>query len=90
MDMVNTLPKASEITNDTYSVVDHMIATALWEISLLEQMDFDDIKISLKAFDVPTTIESYRRLAKLVPYPFHLGITEAGTAVAGSLRPAVG
>ena len=35
MDMVNTLPKASEITNATYSVVDHMIATALWEISLL-------------------------------------------------------
>ena len=90
MDMVNTLPKASEITNDTYSVVDHMIATALWEISLLEQMDFDDIKISLKAFDVPTTIESYRRLAKLVPYPFHLGITEAGTAFAGSIRTAVG
>ena len=90
MDMVNTLPKASEITNDTYSVVDHMIATALWESSLLEQMDFDDIKISLKAFDVPTTIESYRRLAKLVPYPFHLGITEAGTAFAGSIRTAVG
>ena len=90
MDMVNTLPKASEITNDTYSVVDHMIATALWEISLLEQMDFDDIKISLKAFDVPTTIQSYRRLAKLVPYPFHLGITEAGTAFAGSIRTAVG
>ena len=44
----------------------------------------------MKAFDVPTTIESYRRLAKLVPYPFHLGITEAGTAFAGSIRTAVG
>ena len=47
-------------------------------------------KISLKAFDVPTTVESYRRLAKLVPYPFHLGITEAGTAFAGSIRTSVG
>tara|TARA_A100001037_G_C15154335_1_gene643105 strand:+ start:17379 stop:18506 length:1128 start_codon:yes stop_codon:yes gene_type:complete len=90
MDMVNKLPKAGQNTAGEYSVVDHMVATALWEISLLEQMNFDDIKISMKAFDVPTTVESYRSLSKLVPYPFHLGITEAGTAYSGSIRTAVG
>ena len=90
MDLVNKLPKAGEARDGEYSIVDHMVATALWEISLLEQQDFDQIKISLKAFDVPTTVEAYRQLADMVPYPFHLGITEAGTAQSGSIRTAVG
>ncbi|MDP3063248.1 MAG: flavodoxin-dependent (E)-4-hydroxy-3-methylbut-2-enyl-diphosphate synthase [Chloroflexota bacterium] len=90
LDMVNRLPKAGQAQEGAYSVVDHMVATALWEISLLEEQDFDLIKISLKAFDVPTTVEAYRRLATLAPYPFHLGITEAGTARSGSIRSAVG
>ena len=90
MDLVNKLPKAGEAREGEYSIVDHMVATALWEISLLEQQDFDQIKISLKAFDVPTTVEAYRQLAEMVPYPFHLGITEAGTAQSGSIRTAVG
>jgi len=90
MDLVNKLPKEGEVTEGEYSVVDHMVATALWEISLLEEQDFDDIKISMKAFDVPTTVEAYRRLAQMVPYPLHLGITEAGTKESGSIRTAVG
>jgi (E)-4-hydroxy-3-methylbut-2-enyl-diphosphate synthase len=90
MDMVNRLPKAREAAEGEYSVVDHMVATALWEVGILESLDFDLIKISLKAFDVPTTVEAYRRLAPLVPYPLHLGITEAGTAKSGSIRSAVG
>lgn len=90
MDLVNRLPKAREAQEGQYSIVDHMLATALWEISLLEQQDFDNIKISMKAFDVPTTVEAYRRLAEMVPYPLHLGITEAGTVQAGSIRTAVG
>ena len=90
MDMVNELPKAGENEAGEYSVVDHMIATALWEISLLEEQDFDQIKISMKAFDVPTTIEAYQKLSEMVPYPLHLGITEAGTVQAGSIRTAVG
>jgi len=89
-DMVNELPKATEAEEGQYSVVDHMVATALWEIGILEDMDFDLIKISLKAFDVPTTIEAYKRLATMVPYPLHLGITEAGTVQSGSIRTAVG
>ena len=90
MDMVNQLPKAGESVEGQYNVVDHMVATALWEIGLLESLDFDLIKVSLKAFDVPTTIQAYRRLAKLVPYPLHLGITEAGTVKSGSIRSAIG
>ena len=90
MDLVNKLPKEGNVTEGEYSVVDHMVATALWEISLLEDQDFDNIKISMKAFDVPTTIEAYRRLAQMVPYPLHLGITEAGTKDSGSIRTAVG
>ena len=90
MDLVNKLPKAGEASDSDYSVVDHMVATALWEISLLEEQDFDQIKISMKAFDVPTTVEAYTRLAEMVPYPLHLGVTEAGTLLSGSIRTAVG
>jgi (E)-4-hydroxy-3-methylbut-2-enyl-diphosphate synthase len=89
-DLVNRLPKEGQAVAGEYSVVDHMVATALWEIAILEEMDFDLIKLSLKAFDVPTTVEAYRRIAPLVPYPLHLGITEAGTVRAGSVRSAVG
>ena len=91
-DGVNRLAKGSEAAGEgeTVSVVDHMVATALWEIGLLEELDFDLIKISLKAYDVDTTVEAYRKLAKMVPYPFHLGITEAGTAKGGSIRSAIG
>ena len=90
MDLVNQLPKAGNAQEGEYSVVDHMVATALWEISLLEDQDFEQIKISMKAFDVPTTVEAYTKLAEMVPYPLHLGITEAGTVQAGSIRSSVG
>ena len=89
-DGVNMLPKASEADEGEYTVVDHMVQTGLWEIGILEDLDFDLIKISLKAFDIDTTVEAYKRLAKMVPYPFHLGITEAGTAKSGSIRSAIG
>ncbi len=89
-DMVNTLPKSEDAAEGDYSLVDHMVDTALWEIGILEDLDFDLIKISMKAFDVPTTMEAYRRLADMVPYPLHLGITESGTVRAGSIRSAIG
>ena len=92
VDGVNILEKGSQASGsgETISVVDHMVATALWEIGILEDLDFDLIKISMKAFDVDTTVEAYRKLAQLVPYPLHLGITEAGTARSGSIRSAIG
>jgi (E)-4-hydroxy-3-methylbut-2-enyl-diphosphate synthase len=89
-DGVNVLPKAGEAGPGEYSVVDHMVETGLWEIGILEDLDFDLMKMSLKAFDIDTTIEAYRRMAGLVPYPLHLGITEAGTAKSGSIRSAIG
>ena len=89
-DGVNLLPKAGEAEEGDYSVVDHMVQTGLWEIGILEDLDFDLIKISLKAFDIGTTVEAYREMADLVPYPLHLGITEAGTAKSGSVRSAIG
>ena len=89
-DGVNALPKAGEASDSAYSVVDHMVDTGLWEIGILEDLDFDLIKISLKAFDIDTTVEAYKRMAKLVPYPLHLGITEAGIATSGSIRSAIG
>ncbi|MEE8385390.1 MAG: flavodoxin-dependent (E)-4-hydroxy-3-methylbut-2-enyl-diphosphate synthase, partial [Dehalococcoidia bacterium] len=67
-----------------------MVDAALWEIGILQEMGFEDIKISLKAFDVPTMVTAYREIAGRVPYPLHLGVTEAGTPGAGSVRSAVG
>ena len=88
-DGVNALAKGAGADGE-YSAADHMVATGLWEIGILEDLDFDLIKISLKAFDIDTTVEAYRRMARLVPYPLHLGITEAGTAKSGSIRSAIG
>ncbi|PAF52658.1 flavodoxin-dependent (E)-4-hydroxy-3-methylbut-2-enyl-diphosphate synthase [Helicobacter sp. 13S00477-4] len=56
-----------------------MVESALYNIKLLEDFGFENIKISLKASDVERTIEAYRMLRPLVNYPFHLGVTEAGT-----------
>ena len=87
-DGVDLLSKG--IVEEEYTAVDHMVATGLWEIDLLEKLDFDLIKISLKAFDIDTAVESYRKMSRLVPYPFHLGITESGTTKSGSIRSAIG
>ncbi len=89
-DGVNELGKAAQQGEGSYTAVDHMVATALWEVAILEEMDFRDIKISVKGFDVPMTIEAYTRLAGRVDYPLHLGITEAGTPLNGAIRSAVG
>jgi (E)-4-hydroxy-3-methylbut-2-enyl-diphosphate synthase len=89
-DGVNMLPKAREAEPGQFSVVDHMVETGLWEIGILEDLNFDLIKISLKAFDIDTTVEAYRRMSEVVPYPLHLGITESGTAKSGSIRSAIG
>ena len=72
------------------SMPQRMVEAAQWEIKHLNDAGFDDIKISMKAFDVPTMVEAYRRIAPLVPYPLHLGVTEAGTPRAGSVRSAIG
>ncbi len=67
-----------------------MVESALRHVRLLEEMDYREVKISLKASDVPRTLEAYRRLAEKVDYPFHAGITEAGMPAAGGLKSAAG
>jgi len=67
-----------------------MVDAVLEQIKLMENLDFNLIKISLKAFDVPTTVQAYQTIADKTPYPLHLGITEAGLPQAGAIRSAVG
>jgi len=67
-----------------------MVDIALEQIRLMEDIDFNLIKVSLKAFDVPTTVQAYQMLADKIPYPLHLGITEAGLPQAGTIRSAIG
>lgn len=64
--------------------------SALKEVALLEKEDFQDIIISVKAFEVPLTLATYRLLAEKVDYPFHVGITEAGPGYRGITRSSVG
>jgi (E)-4-hydroxy-3-methylbut-2-enyl-diphosphate synthase len=67
-----------------------LVAAAIEEVELLEKLDFHDFKISVKSSHVPTMIRAYRMLSDKVPYPLHLGVTEAGTPFAGSIKSAVG
>ncbi len=65
-----------------------MVESALWHIKFLEDLDFFDIKVSLKASDILRTVEAYRMLRPLVDYPFHLGVTEAGTKFHATIKSA--
>ena len=67
-----------------------MVQSAMRHVKILEDNDFDQIKISLKSSDVLTTIEAYRLMAQKVDYPLHLGVTEAGTLRGGIIKSAVG
>ena len=82
-----SLPKTANLK---LSVAGRMVEAALEQIRLLESLDFDLIKVSLKAFDVPTMVEANKSLAEKMPYPLHLGVTEAGTPKRGVIRSAVG
>jgi len=82
-----SLPKA---VNPNLTIAERMVEAALGQIKLLESLGFDLIKVSLKAFDVPTTVEAYKSIAEKIPYPLHIGITEAGTPKRGIIRSAVG
>ena len=72
------------------TIAQRMVDAALEQIRLLKSLDFDLIKVSLKAFDVPTTIEAYQDIADKIPYPLHIGITEAGTPRTGIIRSVAG
>jgi (E)-4-hydroxy-3-methylbut-2-enyl-diphosphate synthase len=67
-----------------------LVASALEEVLLLERLGYYDFKISVKSTHVPTMIRAYRMLSERVPYPLHLGVTEAGTTFSGSIKSAIG
>lgn len=67
-----------------------MVESALRHIRILEELDFRQIKISLKAHDVARTVAAYRLIAQKIDYPLHIGITEAGTFLAGTVKSSVG
>lgn len=73
-----------------YPTADAMVESALHHIRILEDLDFFDIIVSLKASDVPLAIEAYMKAASQFSYPLHLGITEAGTLFSGTIKSAAG
>src|SRR5213083_1768888 len=70
--------------------VEALVTAAVEFVELMERLEFEDFKVSIKSTSVPNTIASNRLLAARIPYPLHLGITEAGTKWSGSLKSAVG
>lgn len=67
-----------------------LVESALKHVKILEKYDFHDIVVSIKASDVPFSLEAYRILSENIPYPIHVGITEAGTVYGGTIKSAVG
>jgi len=70
--------------------VEALVSAATDMVELMERLQFANFKVSMKSTSVPNTIASNRRLAERIPYPLHLGVTEAGTKWSGSLKSAVG
>jgi len=70
--------------------VEALVSAAAGFVGMMESLDFEDFKVSIKSTNVPNTIAANRLLSERVPYPIHLGITEAGTKWTGSLKSAVG
>lgn len=83
---------AGSIDRDRYGAPSpsSLVESSLDQVKILEAVGFEDIVISLKAFDVPMTIEAYRLASQRCDYPLHLGITEAGLEWEGTIRSAVG
>ncbi|MGB9797419.1 MAG: flavodoxin-dependent (E)-4-hydroxy-3-methylbut-2-enyl-diphosphate synthase, partial [bacterium] len=72
------------------SLATAMVEAALREVEILEEEGFQDIVVSLKAFDIPTTVEAYEKFSQMRDYPLHIGITEAGPMPEGAIRSAIG
>lgn len=85
-----SLSKAILAKYGGHATPEAMVESALSHIAILEKYNFHDIKISLKAHDVPLTVCAYQLMSEAVDYPLHLGITEAGTIRSGVIKSAVG
>lgn len=87
---VNAGSLEKDLLDKDISLHEKMVESAMKHIQILEDLDFDKIKVSLKSSDVLTTIEAYRLMAQKVEYPLHLGVTEAGTLKGGLIKSSVG
>ena len=87
---VNAGSLEKDLQDKDIPLSEKMVVSALGHIKILEDLDFDLIKVSLKSSDVLTTIEAYRSIAEKIPYPLHLGVTEAGTMRGGLIKSSVG
>ena len=87
---INSGSLEKELTELPIPLAEKMVMSALKHIKILEDNDFGLIKVSLKSSNVLTTIEAYRLIAEQVPYPLHLGVTEAGTLKGGLIKSSVG
>ena len=87
---VNAGSLEKELLDSDMPLHEKMVQSALKHIRILEDLDFDLIKVSLKSSDVMTTIEAYRSIAEKIPYPLHLGVTEAGTLRQGLIKSSIG
>ncbi len=87
---VNAGSLEKDLQDKDIPLSEKMVLSALGHIKILEDLDFDLIKVSLKSSDVLTTIEAYRSIAEKIPYPLHLGVTEAGTLRSGLIKSSVG
>lgn len=87
---VNAGSLEKDLLDKNIPLHEKMVESAMKHIQILEDLDFDKIKVSLKSSDVLTTIEAYRLMAQKVEYPLHLGVTEAGTLKSGLIKSSVG
>ena len=87
---VNAGSLEKDLQEKEIPLAEKMVESAMRHIKILEDLDFDLIKVSLKSSDVLTTIEAYRSIAEKIPYPLHLGVTEAGTLKNGLIKSSIG
>jgi len=87
---VNAGSLEKELTEKDMPLAEKMVISAMKHIQILEDLDFDLIKVSLKSSDVLTTIEAYRLISEKIPYALHLGVTEAGTMRQGLIKSSIG
>lgn len=87
---VNSGSLEKEIAESDIDKADKLVQSALKHVKILEDLDFDMIKISLKSSSVPVMIDAYRKISDIVDYPLHLGVTEAGTLKSGLIKSSIG
>lgn len=87
---VNAGSLEKDLQDKNIPLSEKMVQSAIGHIKILEDLDFDLIKVSLKSSDVMTTIDAYRSIAKVINYPLHIGLTEAGTLKGGLIKSSVG